>query len=200
MHSMRSRALTNVTSYSMCIAASAMGMPQRGTVHSVFNAAANIVFPGNFVLSLNALATTRMPKGLQLSSPPGRFPFWALRAGMPVIFGAQRLHIEAIDCSLDLSQSPQWNPHIQRSDQLDMTILQKNYTRIKTMAEEWDCALRGEGHSDSRGGGGGGRGLPHPPPPPPRFGAPFPEAENKTHHTPAPPSSCGGIRPPPPPG
>jgi hypothetical protein len=34
-----------------------MGMPQRGTVHSIFNAAANIVFPGNFVLSLNALAT-----------------------------------------------------------------------------------------------------------------------------------------------
>jgi hypothetical protein len=59
---------------------------------------------------------------------------------MPVIFGAQRLHIEAIDCSLDLSQCPQWNPNIQRPEQLDMTILQKNFTRIKTMAEEWHHA------------------------------------------------------------
>ncbi|HEX6483907.1 MAG TPA: DUF2877 domain-containing protein [Ktedonobacteraceae bacterium] len=118
-------------------------MPQRGTVHSVFNAAANIVFPGSFVLSLNAAATPRMPNGIQLSSPPGSFPFSALRVGMPVIFGAQRLHIEAIDCSLDLSQSPQWNPHIQHPDQLNMTILQKNYARLKTMAEEWDHASRG---------------------------------------------------------
>src|SRR6185312_600069 len=134
-----------------------MRAPQRGTIHSVFNAAANIIFPhpyydtkpaaepnrshskggadvgqgplwspsardahphydtnthGNFVLSLNAAATPRMPNGLQLSSPAGDFPFSALRVGMSVIFGAQRLHIEAIDCSLDLSQSPQWNPHI----------------------------------------------------------------------------------------
>src|SRR5258706_11493269 len=146
MHSMRNRALTNVTSYSMCIAASAMGMPQRGMVHSIFNAAANIVFPGNFVLSLNALATSRMPNGLQLSSPPGSFPFSALRAGMPVIFGAQRLHIEAIDCSLDLSQSSQWNPHIQRTDQLDMATLQKNYTHLKTIAEEWFHATRLPGY------------------------------------------------------
>jgi hypothetical protein len=160
-----------------------MGMPQRGTVHSVFNAAANIVFPGNFVLSLNALATSRMPNGLQLSSPPGSFPFSALRAGMPVIFGAQRLHIEAIDCSLDLSQSPQWNPHIQRSDQLDMTILQKNYTRIKTMAEEWDCALRGEGHSDSRGGGCGGRGFHNPTPAPTGYGPLSTEQEDTDIHT-----------------
>src|SRR5258708_8654248 len=142
MPAMRGRALTNVTSYSMCIAASAMGIPQRGMVHSIFNAAANIVFPGNFVLSLNALATSRMPNGLQLSSPPGSFAFSALCVGMPVIFGAQRLHIEAIDCSLDLSQFSQWNPHIQRPDQLDMAILQKNYTRLKTIAEEWFHAAR----------------------------------------------------------
>src|ERR1700730_14510810 len=152
MYSIRNRALTNVTSLSACIAEAAMHLPKRGTIYSVFNAAANIVFPGipqgthegypyhttpipgSFVLSLNAASTPRMPNGVQLSSPPGSFPFSALRVGMPVIFGAQRLHIEAIDCSLDLSQSPQWNPHIQRTDQLDMTILQKNYTRIKTMA------------------------------------------------------------------
>src|SRR6266446_2500845 len=179
MSSIRSRVLINVTSYSACIAEAAMHMPQRGSIHSVFNAAVNIVFPGipqgtrkgypyhttpipgipqgtrkgypyhttpipgipqgtrkgypyhttpipgGFVLSLNAASTPRMPNGVQLSSPPGSFPFSALRVGMPVIFGAQRLHIEAIDCSLDLSQSSQWNPHIQRPDQLDMSILQK---------------------------------------------------------------------------
>jgi hypothetical protein len=164
MYSIRSRALTNVTSYSACIAEAAMHMPQRGSIHSVFNAAANIVFPGipqgtrkgypyhttpipgGFVLSLNAASTARMPNGVQLSSPPGSFPFSALRVGMPVIFGAQRLHIEAIDCSLDLSQFSQWNPHIQRPDQLDMAILQKNYTRLKTIAEEWFHAARLPGY------------------------------------------------------
>src|SRR5258706_16231377 len=142
MYSIRSRALTNVTSYSACIAEAAMHIPQRGSIHSVFNAAANIVFPGGFVLSLNAASTPRMPNGVQLSSPPGSFPFSALRVGMPVIFGAQRLHIEAIDCSLDLSQSSQWNPHIQRTDQVNMATLQKNYTRLKTIAEGWNRADR----------------------------------------------------------
>src|SRR6266478_2166064 len=102
MHTIRSRALTNVTSYSACIAEAAMRMPQRGTIHSVFNAAANVIFPhdpqgtrtgypyydthshGGFILSLNAAATPRMPNGLQISSPPGSFPFPALRTGMPV--------------------------------------------------------------------------------------------------------------------
>jgi hypothetical protein len=176
MHTIRSRALTYVTSYSACIAEAAMRAPQRGSIHSVFKSAANIIFPrphydakpvaepnrshskggggggvgrgplwspsagdthDSFVLSLNAVATPRMPNGLQLSSPAGSFPFSALRVGMPVIFGAQRLHIEAIDCSLDLSQAPQWNPHIQRPDQLDMALFQKNYAHLKTIAEQW---------------------------------------------------------------
>src|SRR5258706_14682426 len=173
MYSIRSRALTNVTSYSACIAEAAMHIPQRGSIHSVFNAAANIVFPGipqgtrqgypyhttpipgGFVLSLNAASTPRMPNGVQLSSPPGSFPFSALRAGMPVIFGAQRLHIEAIDCSLDLSQSSQWNPHIQRTDQVDMATLQKNYPRLKTIAEGWFHAQGHEGDREGRPRGPG---------------------------------------------
>src|SRR6266567_4780313 len=152
MSSIRSRALANVTSYSVYIAEAAKHMPQRGSIHSVFNAAVNIVFPGipqgtrkgypyyttpipgGFVLSLNAASTPRMPNGVQLSSPPGSFPFSVLRVGMPVIFGAQRLHIEAIDYSLDLSQSSQWNPHIQRPNQVDMATIQKNCTRLKTIA------------------------------------------------------------------
>src|SRR5579872_6303950 len=155
----------SVISYSTCIAASAMHVPLRGIIHSVFNAAANIVFPfpgcapplhvfsgypyrggahpggdspdqDGFVLSLNAASTPRMPNGIQLSSPAGGFPFSALHPGMPVIFGAQRLHIEAIDCSLDLSQSPQWNPHIQRPVQLDMTIVRQNYSLVTTFCQE----------------------------------------------------------------
>jgi Protein of unknown function (DUF2877) len=105
-------------------------------VHSAFNAAANIVFPGGFVLSLNAgssakqpkgrLPIARMPNGLQLSAAVGTFPFTALRTGMPVLFGAQRLHIEAISCSLDLSLCSQWNPHIEHPTVLDMEIVRKN--------------------------------------------------------------------------
>ncbi len=114
------------SSYSTCIAAAAVGAPQRGVVHSVFDAAANIVFPGGFVLSLNAVSSAQMPNGLQLSALPATFPFSALRAGMPVLLGAQRLHIEAIGCSLDLSSCSQWNPHIERPERLDVDVVRKN--------------------------------------------------------------------------
>jgi hypothetical protein len=117
-----------------------MGAPQRGIIHSAFDAAANIVFPGDFVLSLNAasfsqhsgddLPLPRMPNGVQITAPAGTFPFTALRVGMPVLFGAQRLHIEAIACSLDLSLCSQWNPHIEHPTVLDMEIIRKNRGRL----------------------------------------------------------------------
>jgi hypothetical protein len=119
-------ALTRASSYSACVVAAARGPAQRGVIHSVFPAAANITFPGDFVLSLNAVTSPCMPNGLQLSALPGTFPFAALRAGMPVLFGAQRLLIEAVDCSLDLSTCTQWDPHIERPAQLDMEIVAKN--------------------------------------------------------------------------
>ena len=119
-------ALTRASSYSACVVAAARGPAQRGVIHSVFPAAANITFPGDFVLSLNAVTLPCMPNGLQLSALPGTFPFAALRAGMPVLFGAQRLLIEAVDCSLDLSTCTQWDPHIERPAQLDMEIVAKN--------------------------------------------------------------------------
>ena len=118
--------LTRASSYSTYVAVAARGVAQRGVIHSVFPAAANIIFPGGFVLSLNAITSTRMPNGLQLSTSPGTFPFPVLRAGMPVLFGAQRLLIEAVDCSLDLSCCSEWDPHIERPDQLDMKIVTKN--------------------------------------------------------------------------
>src|SRR6266496_1250474 len=122
----RSYALTRATSYSTCLAAAAAGAAQRGVVHSVFYAAANIVFPGGLVLSLNAADSTRMPNGLELSNSPGTFPFTILRPGMPVLLGAQRLHIESAHCSLDLSSCTQWNPHITRPVCLDRHNIVKN--------------------------------------------------------------------------
>ncbi len=118
--------LTRASSYSTYVAVVARGVAQRGVIHSVFPAAANIIFPGGFVLSLNAITSPRMPNGLQLSTPPGTFPFPVLRAGMPVLFGAQRLLIEAVDCSFDLSCCSEWDPHIERPDQLDMKVVAKN--------------------------------------------------------------------------
>src|SRR2546425_1629733 len=119
-------ALTRASSYSACVVAAARGPAQRGVIHSVFPAAANITFPGDFILSLHAVTSPCMPNGLQLSALPATFPFSALRAGMPVLFGAQRLLIEAVDCSLDLSTCTQWDPHIERPAQLDMEIVEGN--------------------------------------------------------------------------
>ena len=134
-------------SYSASLAAAAAGTPQRGSVHSVFAAAVNIVFPterplpgrpqgsllllSEFVLSLNALDAPGMPNGLRLSVPAGAFPFTALRPGMSVLFGAQRLHIEAIECSFDLSTCTRWDPHIYHPDTLDRRVLQENSERLE---------------------------------------------------------------------
>ena len=113
-----------------------MGPPQRGIVHSAFDAAANILFPDDFVLSLNAAPSSSqptpcMPNGLELTAQPGTFPFNALRAGMHVLFGAQRLHIEAIGCSLDISLCSQWNPQIQHPPLIDRGIIRKNRERLR---------------------------------------------------------------------
>lgn len=118
--------LTRASSYSTYVAVVARGVPQRGVIHSVFPAAANIIFPGGFVLSLNAITSPRMPNGLQLSSPAGTFPFSDLRTGLPVLFGEQRLLIEAVGCSLDLSCCSEWDPHIERPARLDMKVVLKN--------------------------------------------------------------------------
>ena len=115
-----------ILSYSDCLAAPVIGAALRGIVQSVFRAAANITFPSDFVLALNALDTPRVPNGLQLSAPAGTFPFSALQVGMPVLFGAQRLHIEALPLSLDLTYCERWNPYITRPAQLNLAIVEKN--------------------------------------------------------------------------
>ncbi|MFL5628542.1 MAG: DUF2877 domain-containing protein [Ktedonobacteraceae bacterium] len=133
------------TSYSACIAPAAGGAPQRGVIHSVFRAAANISFPTGFMLSLNAASSPAMPNGLQLSSPAGSWPFSALRVGMPVLFGAHRLHIEAVNCSLDLTNCPRWDAHITRPSELYMHIIASNMRYLQQHLSGWrpqDDALR----------------------------------------------------------
>ncbi len=121
-------------------------------VHSVFDAAANIVFVDGFVLSLNASSSARMPNGLQLSASPGSFPFSALRAGMPVLLGAYRLHIEALDCSLDLSSCSRWNPHIERPEGLDRGIIKRNGERIAERVWNGTVPVGARGRAERSGG------------------------------------------------
>jgi len=78
------------------------------------------------MLSLNAADVPRMPNGLQLSAGTDNSFYAKLRVGMPVLFGAQRLLIEAVDCSLDLSACTEWDAHIERSRVLDRDMLERN--------------------------------------------------------------------------
>jgi hypothetical protein len=166
--------MVRATSYSACIVAAARGVPQRGVIHSVFRAAANVLFAQDFVLSLNAATSPRMPNGLQLSSAAEDWPFSALRVGMPVLFGAQRLHIEAVHCSLDLTNCSQWDPHIERPAELNMRIVVNNLRYLQQhlsqqhpqgdfhwrgyegqgdREREGDC--KGQGEREDQGGGEG---------------------------------------------
>jgi hypothetical protein len=129
-----------VSAYSSGIAAAAREAPQRGNIHSVFAAAANIIFPRDLVLSLNAAGSPGMPNGLQLSAPAGAWPFSALHVGMPVLFGAQRLHIEAVNCSLDLSNCPQWDPHIARPEELNLHVVASNMLYLQQNLSSWHAA------------------------------------------------------------
>ena len=110
-----------------------MGAPRRGVVHSAFATAANLVFPADLLVSLNADARTLvvparalpfpgMPNGIQVNG----FPFSALRPGMPVLLGAGRIVIDAIGCSLDLSGCMQWDARIVRPVNLDTDVVRKN--------------------------------------------------------------------------
>jgi hypothetical protein len=120
-----------VSAYSSCLAVVAREAPQRGIVHSAFPAAANLLFSQDFLLSLNAADSPALPNGLQLSALAGAWPFSALRAGMSVLFGARRLHIEAVSCSLDLSSCPQWDPQIVMPAKLNLRVVASNLHYLK---------------------------------------------------------------------
>ncbi|MHB8597468.1 MAG: oxamate carbamoyltransferase subunit AllH family protein [Ktedonobacteraceae bacterium] len=133
-----------MVSYSACVAEAVAGPPQRGLVHSVFHAAANIVFPDNFVLSLNTAISSRMPNGIQLPTLPDTMPISHLRVGMPILLGAQRLCIQPLDYTLDLSHAIQWHPHIERPAVLDMDVVRKNIVWLEqyVLKESWRTQSR----------------------------------------------------------
>lgn len=124
-----------------------MGPPQRGLVHSAFSSAANLLFAGDFLLSLNASpsavqpASTAlekgllMPNGLLLSAPAGAWPFSQLKAGMSAILGAGWLVLETLPCSLECAACPRWNPRIQRPPILDLGLLLANARRLAAMCQ-----------------------------------------------------------------
>ncbi len=131
-----------VPSYSTCIAECIVGPPRRGRVHSVFTTAANIIFPDDFVLSLNTASSPRMPNGIQL---PISSPLSYLRPNMPVVLGANRLCFQPLDYVLDLTYASQWNPHIERPQGMDMGVVQRNFAWI----EQYVLA-RGNAFEDGR--------------------------------------------------
>ncbi len=131
-------------SYSTYVAEAVVGPPRRGLVHSVFHAAANIVFPGAFVLSLNTATSPRMPNGIQLPTLPGAMPVSHLRVGMPILLGARRLCIQPLDYTLDLSHAIQWHAYIERPAMLDMNVVRKNiawleqYVILHPTTRQWE--------------------------------------------------------------
>jgi hypothetical protein len=56
---------------------------------------------------------------------------------MPVLLGAQCLHIEAISCSLDLSLCPSWNPHIKHPPNLNQETLTRNAQCLAEYKSNW---------------------------------------------------------------
>ena len=130
------------SAYSECIAAAVRGIPQRGVVHSAFATAANLLFANDFMLSLNTADAPRMPNGVQLSTSSDTAFFASLRPGMPVLLGAERLVIEAIDCSLALSLCQQWNPHIERPEELDVEVVRRSGERLRRMIEAAHISTR----------------------------------------------------------
>ncbi|WP_052891079.1 DUF2877 domain-containing protein [Thermogemmatispora carboxidivorans] len=118
---------------SEAIAGAIAGAVQRGEVHSVFSAAANLLFPLEFVLSLNAQDGPALPNGIRLRAARGAFPFCALRPGMPVLLGAGRLYIEDLHWSVDLQSCPCWRTQLRRPPHLEPMLLVRNRERLRRL-------------------------------------------------------------------
>ncbi|WP_069803358.1 DUF2877 domain-containing protein [Thermogemmatispora onikobensis] len=133
---------------SEAIAGAIAGAVQRGEVHSVFSAAANLLFPSEFVLSLNAQDGPAVPNGIRLRAARGAFPFCALRPGMPVLLGAGRLYIPDLHWSVDLQSCPRWRTQLRRPPHLEPTVLVRNRERLRRLllAPELLRVRQEEGH------------------------------------------------------
>ncbi|WP_376795416.1 DUF2877 domain-containing protein [Thermogemmatispora sp.] len=119
--------------YSEAIAEMIAGPVWRGEVHSVFPAAANLLFPGDFVLSLNTRDGISVPNGIRLGALRGAFPFSTLRPGMPALLGASRLYIEDLHWSVDLSSCARWRAQLRRPPRVEPAVLERNRERLRRM-------------------------------------------------------------------
>lgn len=71
-----------------------------------------------------------LPNGILLASGVGESFFARLRPGMSALLGGERLYLEALSCSLDLSFSPQWDPRIARAPERGRENLRRNNERL----------------------------------------------------------------------
>ncbi len=114
-----------------------MGPSLYGSVHSVFESAANLVLLHDCVLSLNACDADYtslsfnlkesdsflLSNGIVLGAHAGAFPFNLLSTGMRVGAGGGRLWIDELDLSLDLSTCLRWDPQVYCPTELDRVLL-----------------------------------------------------------------------------
>ncbi len=82
----------------------------RGSVHSVFPRAANLLFGGQ-LLTLHAREMPCAPNGLVLPLNAGPGPLADLQAGMAVIIERGTIHIPTPSLRLSTQNSQPWNPH-----------------------------------------------------------------------------------------
>jgi len=83
--------------------------PRTGTVHSIFNKAANITFDGT-MLALLSDELPRMPNSVRLRSDATDKLFLNLKPGMEVYIGNDELVIPTCNYSFHLAQTPLWEP------------------------------------------------------------------------------------------
>jgi hypothetical protein len=84
----------------------------RGSIHSVFPRAANLLFGGR-LLTLHARETPCAPNGLVLPLRAGQGPLADLQTGMAVIIERGAIHIPTPNVRLSTQNSRPWNPHPQ---------------------------------------------------------------------------------------
>ena len=84
----------------------------RGSVHSVFPRAANLLLGGR-LLTLHARGTPCAPNGLMLALRTNQKPLAGLQPGMVCLVERGVITIPAANLRLDLQQSQPWNPRPQ---------------------------------------------------------------------------------------
>ncbi len=107
--------------------------PTRGSIHSVFPRAANLLLGGR-LLTLHARATPCAPNGLVLALRATQRPLADLQPGMAIIIERGTIFIPAPALRLSLQQSLPWNP---RPPLVNIActpaLLQRNLARLEAL-------------------------------------------------------------------